>query len=77
MAQIAVASDPVNGPLIAVLTDSGQVPVKEGSLTAKWHKVRSHAAAVAVASDATNGPLIGVLTADGEALVKEGSLTAG
>jgi formaldehyde-activating enzyme involved in methanogenesis len=83
----AVASDPTNGPLIAVLDGAGNVWAKEGSLTAPWTEISVYAAssttgpegdptAVAVASDATHGPLIAVVDGAGNVWVKEGSLTA-
>jgi hypothetical protein len=78
--QVAVASDASNGPLIAVLTGSGQLLVKEGSVTAPWHAeytgVLNLYGGFAVASDPSNGPLIGLITDSGQALVKEGSLSA-
>jgi hypothetical protein len=85
--QVAVASDPTNGPLIAVLDGNGNVWVKEGSLAAAWSEVSAYsnstttgpidgAEAVAVASDPTNGPLIAVRDNDGNLWVKEGSLAA-
>jgi hypothetical protein len=85
--QVATASDPTNGPLIAVLDGDENVWVKEGSLTAAWSEVSAlsgttttgpidGAEAVAVASDPTNGPLIAVLDNDRNLWVKEGSLTA-
>jgi len=33
---LAVATDPASGPLIAVLTGTGQALVKQGSLDAPW-----------------------------------------
>jgi hypothetical protein len=65
----------VHGPLIAALTGSGELMVKEGSLTAKWNHEHSDVEQIAVASDPVKGPLIGII-ADAEAMVKEGSLTA-
>ena len=78
---MAVASDPTNGPLIAVIDDRGNVWAKEGSLTAPWVEEYSGSGAaapeaVSVASDPTNGPLIAVSTAGGVVYAKEGSLTA-
>jgi hypothetical protein len=37
--QIAVASDPVNGPLIAVISNAGNVYAKEGATGAQWVEV--------------------------------------
>ena len=75
-----MASDPTNGPLIAVLTARGIVYAKEGSLTAGWVEEFTGAEdepyALAVASDPTNGPLIAVVDTSGNAWAKEGSLTA-
>jgi hypothetical protein len=65
---IAVASDATHGPLIAVLTRSGELMVKEGSLTAPCTPI----------SDPVNGPLIGVQDiedgSDGRLLVQTGGL---
>jgi hypothetical protein len=72
---LAVASNPANGPLIAALFD-GELMVKEGSLTANWNHEHNGAQQIAVASDAVNGPLIGILNSDDQLLVKERSLTA-
>src|ERR1700721_418337 len=50
--QVAVASDPVNGPLIAVTNGTGEVLVKQGSLSAGWNdEWPDNAAYVVVASD--------------------------
>jgi hypothetical protein len=73
---IAVASDPVHGPLIAVLTTNGTVLAKQGDLSAQWVTEYTRAHQVAVASDSMHGPLIAVLTATGTALAKQGSLSA-
>jgi len=75
-----VASDPTNGPLIAVLTSGGDAYAKEGSLTAptwydEYNGTRVGPYALAVASDPTNGPLIAVVDTSGTAWAKEGSLT--
>ena len=70
---IAVASDATHGPLIAVLLWSGELMVKEGSLTAPWNDEYSSAEEVSVASDTTNGPLIALTNDTGEVLVKEGN----
>jgi CHAP domain-containing protein len=75
VSQVAVASDPTNGPLIAVLTTNGTVLAKEGGLSAQWVTEYNGASQVAVASDPTNGPLIAVLTGS-TALAKEGGLSA-
>lgn len=72
----ALASDPTNGPLIAVLPSNGAALVKEGSLSAGWDTEHTNVYQLAVASDPTNGSLIAVNT-DSSALIKEGSLTAG
>ena len=60
MAQMAVASDATNGPLITMVTTTGVVYGKQGTLSAPWIKEYSGVARVAVASDGTNGPLIAV-----------------
>jgi hypothetical protein len=77
---VAVASDPTNGPLIAVLTTGGAVYAKEGLLAPTWYDeyngTEVEPYALAVASDPTNGPLIGVVDASNTAWAKEGSLTA-
>ncbi len=57
--KIAVASDPTNGPLIAVFNGSS-VYAKEGSMTGATWTEETTAGLVSVASDATNGLLIGV-----------------
>ena len=75
VAQMAVASDPVNGPLIAVLTGGGEVFAKEGASGA-WIEEFSGAVQVAVASDPARGPLLAVLTAGGEVFALQGSLSA-
>jgi hypothetical protein len=49
VAEVAVASDPTHGPLIAAVTDSGELLVKEGSLTASWDSEHSDTSQVAVA----------------------------
>lgn len=72
-----MASDATHGPLIAVLTWSGELMVKEGSLTAPWNDEYGSAEEVSVASDTASGPLIAVTNGTGEVLAKEGSLTAG
>ena len=41
VAEVAVASDEVNGPLIAAVTTSGELLVKQGSLSAAWNHERS------------------------------------
>jgi hypothetical protein len=59
---VSVASDPTNGPLIAVLSGT-TVYAKEGSMTgATWTTELTGASspALSVASDATNGLVIGV-----------------
>ncbi|HEY3832849.1 MAG TPA: CAP domain-containing protein [Acidimicrobiia bacterium] len=62
---ISVASDPVHGPVIAVLTPNG-VYAKQGSITAPWtRETLAGATAVSVATDSTNGPIIGVLEQPG------------
>jgi hypothetical protein len=73
---VAVASDPVHGPLIAIETQELQALVKEGSLTARWNHEHNGIEQIDVASSPASGPLIGVLTESGRALFKEGSLTA-
>ncbi len=72
VSQIAVASDPVNGPLIGVLTTGGVLYVKEGGLSAPWVKEATGVSQIAVASDPVNGPLIGMVTTGGVAYAKEG-----
>jgi hypothetical protein len=47
--EIAVASDPTNGPLIAALTDSGEAMVKEGSLTAGWNEEHNDVLSISLA----------------------------
>jgi hypothetical protein len=54
-------------PLTSVLTSSGAVLAKAGSLTAAWNQESSGVSQIAVATDSTNGPLFGELTSDGEA----------
>ena len=81
MSNIAVASDPVHGPLIAALLFSpdeslGDLLVKEGSLTALWDNEHDEVFQAAVASDPILGPLIGIQTYASDVLAKEGSLTA-
>ena len=73
---VAVASDPVHGPLIVVETLKGKVLAKEGKLSAPWVTEYSGALHIAAASDAKHGPLIGIVTSGAKVLVKEGSLTA-
>ncbi len=73
---VAVASDPRHGPLIAVLDGSGNVWVKEGSLTATWtEECAGGATFVAVASDAKHGPLIAARVGT-DVWAKEGSAIA-
>ena len=71
---IAVASDPVHGPLIGVTTGSGFY-VKQGNVTGPFTlETASSSSAIALASDATNGALIAVTIASG-VYAKQGSLT--
>jgi hypothetical protein len=72
-----VASDPTNGPLVAVLDTGGTLWAKESSLTAGWTVEQTGVQAVAVASDPTNGPLIDIVDTSGSVWAKEDSLTAG
>jgi hypothetical protein len=89
--EVAVASDPRHGPLIAVLDGSGNVWATEGSLTAPWTEEYDSAATsmaaeysgivipaetVAVASDPRHGPLIVLLDGSGNVWAKDGGLTA-
>jgi hypothetical protein len=76
ISEMAVATDPRNGPLIGVLTTDGTVWVKEGGLSAPWVQEATGISQLAVATDPVNGPLIGVLSTGGIADVKEGSLSA-
>jgi hypothetical protein len=72
--QIAVAGDPVNGPLIGEVADDGTAWVQGGGLTSGWIQTPyTGVTDIAVASDPTNGPLIGVI-ANGVAYVEEGGL---
>jgi hypothetical protein len=73
---IAVASDPTNGPLIAGVTTGNVLDVKEGSTGSPWNDEYSNVTQVAVASDPTNGPLIAAVLSNGTVIVKEGSLGA-
>ena len=58
--EVSVASDPTNGPLIAVVAGDNDY-AKEGSMTgATWTQESSAYRVVAVASDAKNGPVIGL-----------------
>ena len=74
---VAVASDPVNGPLLVIVDATGTVYAKQRSLSAGWVRERGPGVkAVAVASDPTNGPLLAARAPTGY-WVKEGSLAAG
>jgi hypothetical protein len=75
---IAVASDTVNGPLIAFRNTAGNVWAKEGSLNAGWTFEQGPGIqSFAVASDSVHGPLVAVLDSTGTVWAKEGSLDAG
>ena len=63
--------------LIAAVTFSGELLVKEGSLTAVWNHEHRDVHGVAVASDSTYGPLIAAVTSSGGLLVTEGSTGGG
>jgi hypothetical protein len=69
--QVAVASDPVHGPLIAELDTSGVVWAKQGNLNGVWVRQYTGATQVAVASDAVHGPLIAVVAQNGSAYAKQ------
>jgi hypothetical protein len=74
--QVAIASDPTNGPLIAVLTNSGSVQAKGGALDAPWISELDGVRQMAVASDAVHGPLVALVTNDGRVLAKLGALNS-
>jgi hypothetical protein len=76
VSKIAIATDPVHGPLIALLTSSGAVFARQGSLTSRWYGEGHGVTQIAAATDTKNGPIIGIVTITGEVLVKEGRLTA-
>jgi hypothetical protein len=63
-------------PLTGVLTSSGTVLAKAGSLAAAWNQESTGVSRVAVATDSTNNPLIGVVTSAGEAFATQGLLNA-
>ena len=75
VSQLAVASDPVNGPLIGVLTTGGVLYVKEGSLYAPWVKEATGVSQISLASDPVNGPVIGMVTTGGVAYVTDEALS--
>jgi hypothetical protein len=76
VSQIAVASDQVNGRLVAVLTGSGEVFARYGTSGA-WVDEGGGYAQVADATDPVHGPLLVALTTGGEAFAKLGGLSAG
>ena len=81
MEQLTLASDATNGPLIGIISSTGEAMAKEGSLGAGWDDEYGNVASISVGSDPVNGPLIGVQDIedgpDGPLLVKSGSLSAG
>jgi hypothetical protein len=74
--EISVATDTVNGPLIAADVND-TVIAKEGSLTAGWDIEATGIPQVQVASDPQTGPVIAIVDSSGDIGAKEGSLTAG
>jgi hypothetical protein len=78
---IGVATDTKHGSLIAAVLfspdhDSGDLLVKEGSLSASWNLEHINVFNVSIASDAALGPMIGLQTFTPAVLVKIGKLTA-
>ncbi|MGH3166257.1 MAG: hypothetical protein ACRDN0_10245 [Trebonia sp.] len=65
-----------SSPITGVLTTSGTVQAKAGTLTAAWNQESAGVSQVAMATDPANGPLIGTVTSDGEAYASEGLLNA-
>jgi len=67
----SIATDPKNGPVIAVEGANGQAYVKQG-LHGSWVNQSIGVNEVTVATDPQNGIMVGVLASDGHAYVKAG-----
>ncbi len=70
--QVAVASDPVHGPVVAVLVNAGNLWVRQGSLTAPWVQEAVGVSQIAVATDPVHGVLLGVRLTGGSVFAKQG-----
>lgn len=73
---MAVASDPVNGPLIAVLSENNSLKAKQGSPSTDYVPQTDHVIQFAVATDAVHGPLIAIVNDSHSWRARQGSLTA-